>query len=314
MDEEKRLTGVGDGLPSRMLSPSGGVVGRCRIPDWMNFSTGNPRVYAQFNRPAICGKAVHTHEFYELVIVRSGHGLHVTRDGVTMLRPKEAFLVKPTHTHCYRSSASLEVLSIFLGGEHLHGCSFVDKHFVERLYSGIHLSSRQVSLIEAIAMEMQSEQTNKFPGWEEAMKACFVRMWLVLQRASKQERAVGRANDRLFHVMDYIAHHSGENISASSVAEACGLNIRSLERLFAGTVGVSPASYLVDQRLRHAAELLCAQVEWELEKIASSCGFSDCSYFSRLFSRKYGISPRNYRKQFLAMCATEHAENAACPA
>ena len=54
-------------------------------------------------------------------------------------------------------------------------------------------------------------------------------------------------------------------------------------------------AYLTELRLENAKKLL-ADNEKTVNEIALYCGFSDQSYFSKVFSAKYGITPTDYRK------------------
>ena len=70
-----------------------------------------------------------------------------------------------------------------------------------------------------------------------------------------------------------------------------------LRKLFQKELGVTPHRYLVDKRLKMAAELLVSEAEpgaRTIADIAPLCGFHDPLYFSKMFKKKYGIAPRYY--------------------
>ena len=72
-----------------------------------------------------------------------------------------------------------------------------------------------------------------------------------------------------------------------------------LRKLFQKEMGVTPHRYLVDKRLKMAAELLVTDDSAgtrTIMDIAYLCGFHDPLYFSKMFRKKYGIAPRNYPK------------------
>ena len=60
-------------------------------------------------------------------------------------------------------------------------------------------------------------------------------------------------------------------------------------------VSVTRDTYLLDLRLRVAAEKLMSEKS-TVTDIAFQCGFNDSNYFTKLFRRKYGQSPRAFRK------------------
>ena len=58
---------------------------------------------------------------------------------------------------------------------------------------------------------------------------------------------------------------------------------------------MTPFEYLNDYRLLRAAEQIAGS-NLRINTIAGSCGFNDMSYFSKLFRRKYELTPSEYRK------------------
>ena len=83
-------------------------------------------------------------------------------------------------------------------------------------------------------------------------------------------------------------------------AEAGKLNIsiQHFRRIFRKYTGTSPQHYLLQQRLAQAANLL-AHTEEQIGAIAAAVGVDDMFYFSHLFKKYYGISPKKYREEFL---------------
>lgn len=66
-------------------------------------------------------------------------------------------------------------------------------------------------------------------------------------------------------------------------------------RIFRQYIRNSPGQYLQRARLEYAAELL-RRTPLSLTEVAMQSGFGDTNYFSRLFSRRYKISPSRYRR------------------
>jgi AraC family transcriptional regulator, positive regulator of tynA and feaB len=100
-------------------------------------------------------------------------------------------------------------------------------------------------------------------------------------------------------VCRYIDANLGDSaLSIENIAQHLGICTRSLQRLFV-QLGKSPRQYLIDRRLTLAASKLTlqrAQGGQNITDIAFSVGFNDLSYFSRAFTLKYGVAPRDYRR------------------
>ena len=65
--------------------------------------------------------------------------------------------------------------------------------------------------------------------------------------------------------------------------------------VFERAVGKTPKKYIEDIKIDRARELL-THTAMSITAAAQSSGFTDSLYFSRVFKRKFGISPSEYRK------------------
>jgi LacI family transcriptional regulator len=83
-------------------------------------------------------------------------------------------------------------------------------------------------------------------------------------------------------------------ISIADVAERVALTVRTLERRFRNLLGCSPEAMLMNIRLEHAKYLL-QETNIPVTSIGQRCGFSPPQYFMRVFRRKCGVTPYQYR-------------------
>ena len=91
-----------------------------------------------------------------------------------------------------------------------------------------------------------------------------------------------------------IRKHKFEKLTLDQLAEDCRMSRSSFEKKFRQAFGVSPGRYLLDLKLA-AAETMLRESRDSCAQIAEKCGFSNPFLFSRLFSKRYGIPPRDYR-------------------
>ena len=93
----------------------------------------------------------------------------------------------------------------------------------------------------------------------------------------------------------FINAHFRQQITAGDIAAAAGFSPNYLSRKFREAAGIGVHDYLVFIRLRNAAfELLTT--DDSVTDIALRNGFSDSNYFKDVFKKKYGMTPREYRK------------------
>ena len=99
---------------------------------------------------------------------------------------------------------------------------------------------------------------------------------------------------------EWIAEHYRQSSPVAAMATLSGLAERSFKRRFAKATGVSPLEYVLTLRLeesKHALETTDAPIE----AVASQVGYEDSSFFGRLFRRRVGLTPAQYRKRFRSL-------------
>lgn len=93
---------------------------------------------------------------------------------------------------------------------------------------------------------------------------------------------------------DYILANYANNISVASIAAMLGIDRRYLCRIFRKHVGDTPQNYLVNYRLEKAGMLL-SKYGYSVSEAARSTGYDDIYNFSKMFKKKYGIPPSQYK-------------------
>lgn len=92
----------------------------------------------------------------------------------------------------------------------------------------------------------------------------------------------------------FIQQNYSRDISVEAVAAHVGVSRSYLHRAFRSVFGCAPGAYLTDYRLDRASQLL-RHSGLSVGAVAASVGFADPFYFSRLFRRRMGMSPSDYR-------------------
>jgi len=87
-------------------------------------------------------------------------------------------------------------------------------------------------------------------------------------------------------------------LSVTEMAAYAGMSSTNFRRLFRKMFGMSPGKYLQALRMKDAARLLL-ESEATIDRIALSVGFSDGNYFSRAFTRVFGMPPSSYRREII---------------
>lgn len=88
-------------------------------------------------------------------------------------------------------------------------------------------------------------------------------------------------------------------LGAEALADAAGVSVRQMERLFRRYLGTSPKRHYQALRLNRAKDLL-VQSDMSITEIAMATGFAAVSHFSKCFRAQFGISPYGSRASTLA--------------
>ena len=91
--------------------------------------------------------------------------------------------------------------------------------------------------------------------------------------------------------LGYIGTNWSREIDFEILAKKMGVGYRHFRRLFQEATGVAPHQYLLNLRLNHAKRLLGT---WPVSEVARRVGFNDPLYFSRIFKKKVGVSPKRW--------------------
>ena len=99
-------------------------------------------------------------------------------------------------------------------------------------------------------------------------------------------------------VQNYLETHYTQRLTLKQVAQKHNMTERTLIRRFKQACAITPLQYLQGLRLEQARKILETSMA-SLESIVTSVGYEDLSSFTRLFKKKTGLSPSQYRAKFI---------------
>ena len=95
-------------------------------------------------------------------------------------------------------------------------------------------------------------------------------------------------------MLQYIQTHYAEEIRTEDIADSASISVSECLRCFKNTIHTTPIQYTIKYRVQKAAELL-KTTNLNITEIGTRCGFVDMSYFTRVFKRIHGYTPKKYR-------------------
>lgn len=102
---------------------------------------------------------------------------------------------------------------------------------------------------------------------------------------------------RIQSALKAISANTGESIRVEELASQACMSTDHFIRLFKQEVGCTPAQFLIDKKMMKA-KLMLASESISTKEIAYSLGYDDVSYFTRIFKKHVGTTPKLYRDSF----------------
>ena len=109
---------------------------------------------------------------------------------------------------------------------------------------------------------------------------------------------------RFHDVLEYVNENLHQPITVRDLANFKNFNVVYFSNLFSKYFGVSPKQYLINRRIAQAQKLLI-QTEMSVKEICYEVGFQTESYFIRKFTKMLGLTPMQYRKNFLYLSSSQ---------
>ena len=104
------------------------------------------------------------------------------------------------------------------------------------------------------------------------------------------------SDDRMKRVQEHIHSHICHNIDVEELADVACVTKPYLIRLFKREFGTSPVQYINKKKVERA-QLLLYTTDMPVKEVAYQLGFSDHSYFIRMFRKQTDITPQEYRER-----------------
>lgn len=118
-----------------------------------------------------------------------------------------------------------------------------------------------------------------------------------LATSSFAKVVVESESKRILKVKNFIGEHYKEEMSLEQLADLVGMAPTAFSRYFKLRTGKNLSEYIVDIRLGHAARRLVDTTD-SVSEICWTTGFNTLSNFNRLFRKRKGCSPTEFREKY----------------
>lgn len=255
---------------------------------------------------------LHGHDGYsELVIVLSGKAVHIVDNEKFLIEKGDVFVIGADTEHGYDEPQDFRICNIMFRDSFLHLPEFdiaeeagfhalfvlepkysKETHFTSHL----RLNASDFHEVSEILKQLYTEYHQHSAGRKVMVKVNFLRLVVTLSRlydTKKIESSTGIV--KLAPAFAYIEKNYQNSLSVAELAQMVGYSQRQFIRLFKKATGDLPLEYITHLRMQYARELL-KNSELSITEIAMQCGYTDSNYFSKLFHKNHGVTPKDFRK------------------
>lgn len=224
----------------------------------------------------------HAHnELFEITYQSEGNCILTADDKNFSVKQGDVIILPPGTTHSGNGDGEL-FRDIYI---QCTGCEFTDVHVVHDTDGAI------LSLMEMI-YRVTTEKDNRYHEIADSLlEAICAYLTKYVNKKSKYD-FVNSLKNIIYNNLSNCEFSVAEEIKKS------GYSADHFRRCFKEETGYTPLEYVTSLRINRAKKLLRSLPPQSVESIAVGCGFDDEFYFSRVFKKQTGTSPREYRKKY----------------
>lgn len=248
---------------------------------------------------------MHRHEAWELYYVTHGKGIRMTGDTMMPFTEGDVVLIPPSMPHYWEykpesadDDGEIKYLMVAFSPELIDKCMSVFPEIRNKLYGQIlpteALKYGSDSSVEIKHSLMRMKNLDDIEQLSEMIRLIPIifttRDHTLIGKPIKIERDIRRMQQ----VAEYVMAHYVHTITLDDIAAHISMNRSAFCTFFKRNKGMTFSQFVTQYRLETACGLL-KDSQKQVSEICFSVGFNDLPHFIRVFRKKYGMSPSQYR-------------------
>jgi len=256
--------------------------------------------------------APHEHVWWDVSMVREGSVCFKWAGGSVVPSHKEIMVFPAGHEHAWEARRAPLVMESFMLGVGANDPA--GKALIEAMAGKARASGYRFALPAAVLQRREEcwralTRPNNLPlmthrvGLQMELLAVELLAHIFSDVLAEENTAFHReinqsnSNAKLaMRMQEYLRNHLDQPISAKHLQEQFGYSKRHSSRIFKEETGFTIQEFLLEKRIKTACDLL-ANTDLRTKEVAQRVGFSDVSYFCRVFRTHTLCTPRNFQMQ-----------------
>lgn len=245
-------------------------------------------MYLKDSRISACMKSCnkHSHDSYEVCMNLEGDTLNYIDDNETLMKQGDIFFCAPGVPHG-KTAVTGKFKDIFI--------NFKCDDIFPKDFRGAYFEDSDGSVMKLLEI-IQKLYNSDSPEKHNALNSLAESIIYILKGKYRNNKPLSPTVDSLKSCI--IENFTNPEFKITDCKEYSYYNKDYMRQVFKKETGHSPLDFLNELRLNNAVKLLSGNREpqYMISEISFLCGFYDVGYFTRLFRKKYGVTPSEYRK------------------
>ncbi|MBE5733148.1 MAG: helix-turn-helix domain-containing protein [Clostridiales bacterium] len=252
-------------------------------------------LYAGYYHPRkLKGERLHNHEFCEIMFVKEGSGNVMIDNVMHPIKKGDIVIYNPLtyHAEYFDRETCDEVM--FFGFSRLNVECFAPGTLCDGLFKILHTGKYfdEFSFYCDQLLKEKNAKEFQYSAISESLLNILISYILRLSDDTKITENTNTCNQ----IKDYLDKNYTSNKSIDDICRDLYINKYYLTHLFKDAMGVPPLKYMITKRISLAKELLTT-TDLTIEEVAIKCGYSDTTYFIKVFKKAEGITPIEFKNQ-----------------
>ncbi|WP_195964461.1 AraC family transcriptional regulator [Clostridium cuniculi] len=252
----------------------------------------------------------HFHPFTEIFFITHGNGIMEIDYIDVAVKEGDLIIINPNCPHTEKSSYNyMDQLEYIVFG--INNLTLANKSLPQLngetpnpTYYKIMNFNNNKNVILYYLNTLVHEVEEKESNYELACKSILTLFIIYISRNAQSTLLIAdnpeKLNIECVKIKNYIDSHYSENITLDILSNLSYVNKFHLVHPFTKQMGISPINYLINRRIEESKNLLTT-TNYTIRDISTIVGFSNSSYFSQMFKKFTGYSPRMYKNKYTTL-------------
>ena len=272
------------------------------------WSEKSPKIKVFYHKSTV-PVLLHNHDFYELIYIVDGMGVHTVDSVKYPLCSGSMAYIDAYVPHSISYADTLEYYDIVIGQPILQALGFDSFSQALKMNSAVRDrktpvqpvlyffqedSAEILELIRILYRELNKKRAQYLDVVLNVLRILLIQMTRGEENSIEQVRG---ENDRMLRqdILDYVIAHYDQNLSMKELAEKYSYNPAYFSRYFKQHYGVKFSDFIRKKRIDHAIELL-KSTTLSVDKISQTVGYQSKSQFYKMFRKVTGKSVSEFQK------------------